>query len=412
VGNESMESMESVCEMDAVWSELRGSGDADAHGARGYDGIGPPQLARCVVHRAASIVGSEISPAASTKSRDNTREVIWADDSDDADIDTATRTNNNSNNNAAAAAFSSDVEVDEQLLSLHSRTPHAPSSSAECSGLMHYRYHHGRRPVECVGRDSSCGRSWRIMLARSPWLERAQVCVRSLARMLTYTLYDLMCLGGMRDAGRIGKILIEATIDEALPTPPTSSFSLARQFVEYLVPCGLSSLILSLHSRRRKALTSSSSSSTRVTFDAAFVLLTLFRTAYRMVRQAIIYRLFFRVGSRKYYLVTTVAIIAAFFREECLWDLFNVRRWPSHFCAAQGQRTILRTVAYSLAFALPLERVSSVFSVRRRRGNAKKLTFFSSWIIASRLFALLTQSPPTAHLPRISSSFRAAAAVV
>uniref|UniRef100_A0A7S1TL90 Uncharacterized protein n=1 Tax=Erythrolobus australicus TaxID=1077150 RepID=A0A7S1TL90_9RHOD len=362
-GDQTAQSAESLTEMEAVWSELR---------RPRWSNTFPAQLARCAVHRAASVAQLETNLATSDKAR-----------CEHGDFEMSKRPMR-----AGAECLGS------------SQPAKACADAPRCSEpfVLGHNVSMDISHLSAVERS----REVRIHLLRSGWLHWLEVAVRSFARMLTYTLYDLMCLGGLRDAGRIGKIFVEAGIDEALPP---RGISLTRKFCEYLVPCGLSSLIISLHYRIR------SRAQGRRESARAFFWLTLFRTAYRMARQAIIYRLFFRIGSKEYYLVTAGAIIAAFFREECIWDLFNVRRWPSHFCVTQGKRAILRATAYSLAFALPLERLSALFEPRRRRGNAKKFAFFSSWIVLSRLYALVTKSS-AAHIPYISARLRAAAAVV
>ncbi|KAA8498265.1 hypothetical protein FVE85_5850 [Porphyridium purpureum] len=214
-----------------------------------------------------------------------------------------------------------------------------------------------------------------------------RIILRALARTFTYCLYDLLSVKGFRDGGRIVKIAAEAGIDEVIPP---MSFSFWRHFFEYLLPCGISSLVLLyLVPRRRGAMDSGKYSHSSIASRLRNAGLMLFRFAYRIVRQAVIYRLFFAVGSYKYYLVTLAAIVCAFFREECLWDLFNVHKWPSHFCFAQGWRAILQTVAYASAFALPLASWSPIFQTSYRRGNMKKLIFFSSWIVFVRLYSWL-----------------------
>uniref|UniRef100_A0A7S0ZJS5 Uncharacterized protein n=1 Tax=Timspurckia oligopyrenoides TaxID=708627 RepID=A0A7S0ZJS5_9RHOD len=223
-----------------------------------------------------------------------------------------------------------------------------------------------------------------ILLRRAKVLKAGELLSRSLVRTLIYCLYDILSLRGLRDSARIGKILVEAGVDELLPA---SGSSFSRQCCEYLVPCGVSAIMSWTYLAYQRQRSSSFGSTKRSWFW-----LLAFRTLYRMARQAVIYRLFYPIGSKEYYLLTVVALIGAFFREECLWDLFRIKRWPSHFSVRQGNRAVIRTIAYTLAFSLPIEKISKVFQVRRRRGNAKKLTFFASWIIASRIYQLISKN--------------------
>lgn len=193
---------------------------------------------------------------------------------------------------------------------------------------------------------------------------------------------------------------------------------------------------------------------------------SVFAVVHRIVRQAVVYRLFFRFGSSKYYLVSAIAVIISFFREDGWRDLFRLSKWTrfvrlpeqetlhphvstvvsfpivaqtmrfvfpslffpstlfslltpkltvssfpcSHICLRQGTTAMIRSILYSLAFIIPFDRLWTGFEKSRRNSNAKKLTYFICTALFSQLWlcvntdrARMYSIPP--NLRRVSSSF-------
>lgn len=196
-------------------------------------------------------------------------------------------------------------------------------------------------------------------------------------RVATYFIYDRIVAA--RDAARIAKVLVEMAIDEAIPPPPREEMSVSRSCAENLLPCGLSSLAWFLVGRMRRKHVSLGSTTAR----------GLWIVVHRILRQALICRLFFERGSLKYNLATLLAILCTFFRESLFREIHHLSRWPVHFDPAQGMSAILRTSAYTISFLLPLQNWCRALSVPQRRNNAKKLLFAFSLANARGIQSLL-----------------------
>lgn len=206
---------------------------------------------------------------------------------------------------------------------------------------------------------------------------RVRFLLRSIARCITYFAYDCASLVMERDFARVGKVCAEMAIDEASPPVPRRRMTVPACFVEYLAPCALSSLVWFVI-RKAKA-----KSRIRGTLLAKAV----WTVIHRVLRQAIICRLFFQIGSLKYNLATLLGVICSFFRDDIFFELHRVDRWPKYFVCSQGLRAILRSLAYSAAFLLPLQKWCQVLEVAQRRRNVKKLIFAISLANVGRLRA-------------------------
>lgn len=195
-------------------------------------------------------------------------------------------------------------------------------------------------------------------------------------RTMTYFVYDRFSVaGGYKELARIGKAFVELLVDECFPPPHRAAMSLGRKCTEFLLAPAASSLIwfLTTHLRsvqRRKAVFPPSAKHHSLTCRAIWTVL------HRIARQALIYRLFFRIGSIRYSLASALGIICCFFKETIFPELVWITRWPRHFSSLQGVSAILRSLIYALAFSLPLHRVSKrLRESPRRRGNIKKIVF-------------------------------------
>ena len=205
---------------------------------------------------------------------------------------------------------------------------------------------------------------------------RAVVAVRTLVRSAVYCSYETLCFLGHKDLGRALKLLLEAMVDEAMPPRRLTAL---RKVLEYLVPCACGSYLLwylqmrRLQRGRTPVYVSPYPHWTHVrTWRPA-----LFTVAYRVLRLAVIYRFFLKLGTPLYRAATALAIVLSFFRAEVLRELFRIDHWPRYLSAAQGLRTIFRSVVYAAAFSIPLEQYSPVFAVSRRRANVRKAIFFA-----------------------------------
>eukprot|EP00177_Eucheuma_denticulatum_P007569 GFKZ01013780.1.p1 GENE.GFKZ01013780.1~~GFKZ01013780.1.p1 ORF type:complete len:288 (-),score=23.69 GFKZ01013780.1:2222-3085(-) len=208
-------------------------------------------------------------------------------------------------------------------------------------------------------------------------------------RIMTYFVYDRFSVaGGYKELARIGKAFVELIVDECFPPPHRAAMSLGRKCTEYLLAPAASSLIWFLSTQLRsvqrpKAVTFRSSKSRSVTCKAIWTVL------HRTARQALIYRLFFRIGSIRYSLASALGIICCFFKETIFRELVWITRWPKHFSTLQGVSAILRSLIYALAFSLPLHRVSKrLRESPRRRGNIKKIVFALALSQSERLMGI------------------------
>lgn len=200
-------------------------------------------------------------------------------------------------------------------------------------------------------------------------LEESRIMLkRTFFKTMTYIGYDALGEVGLKDRGRVVKVLVESFMDETCPGTSFHDMSLRRKLIEYLIPCGVSSLVLYIarNLRKKRGGAKVEKLSHR---KLAWVVL------YRLARQAMIYRLFFRLGSKRYYFVTLVGLVCCFFKDGLFREIWNLRKWPKHFSASQGLWAVLRSIAYSAAFCLPLQKASRIFDQARRRANAKKFVF-------------------------------------
>lgn len=176
-----------------------------------------------------------------------------------------------------------------------------------------------------------------------PSLDR-QDCLNSLGdrarvglRILTYFLYDGVADAAIatRDSVRVVKVLAEIAIDEALPPNLRGNMSAARKFMEYLAPCGVSSLTWFILKRVRRSRAEAPGA------KGAGVAVTTARgiwiVCHRILRQALICRLFTQRGSLEYNLASALGLICTFFREDVFAELHRPLRWPNHFSATQGR---------------------------------------------------------------------------
>eukprot|EP00189_Rhodosorus_marinus_P008530 CAMPEP_0184753022 /NCGR_PEP_ID=MMETSP0315-20130426/43883_1 /TAXON_ID=101924 /ORGANISM="Rhodosorus marinus, Strain UTEX LB 2760" /LENGTH=198 /DNA_ID=CAMNT_0027232381 /DNA_START=996 /DNA_END=1589 /DNA_ORIENTATION=+ len=149
-------------------------------------------------------------------------------------------------------------------------------------------------------------------------IQKLKLVQRTVLRSATYIGYDLACLLGFKHSSRVCKVVIETLVDHAVPP---AARSLPVKCIEYLIPVALSSGITWIlrnrhklfnpkHALSRSLRTSYERGSTSLAGSFAYAVL------YRVLRQAVIYRLFFRFGSHEYILISVIAIIIAFFREE------------------------------------------------------------------------------------------------
>jgi hypothetical protein len=214
--------------------------------------------------------------------------------------------------------------------------------------------------------------------------------VRVAARCAVYLAYDAAAASGLacRDEARVLKVLFELGIDEFSPPPARHEMSYGRCFAEYLAPCGFSSLAGFLLRTVRRSQAASAAGAAGVEASATMGR-ALWVVAHRILRQALICRLFFRPWSKRYHAATLLGVVCCFFRESLFAELLVFRRWPAHFCYTQGGYAILRTLAYSAAFLLPLNRWSEVFAAAQRRSNVKKLIFSLSLANAAKMRDLL-----------------------
>lgn len=219
--------------------------------------------------------------------------------------------------------------------------------------------------------------------------------IRVALRSLTYVIYDgVSSTSDSKQFARIGKVLVELLIDERLPPPHRADMKLRRKCAEFLAAPAASSLVWyviakwqSSHARRIAG---------KLDAPNALVLSNAIWTVlHRTARHALIYRLFFRIGSLRYSLASALGIVCCFFKESLFRDLLRFQQWPRHFSPSQGFAAILRSIVYAASFALPLHRLSVALQRSpRRRGNIKKLIFA----------ILLSQAHRFAYLQRLVAS--------
>jgi hypothetical protein len=207
--------------------------------------------------------------------------------------------------------------------------------------------------------------------------------LRVAMRVATYFAYDSVVVS--RDAARVVKVLVELAIDEAVPPPPRGEMSLLHCCVENLAPCGVSSLawFLARRVQGRKGGVARAADLTTTTARGVWIVV------HRILRQALICRLFFVRGTVNYNLATALGLVCTFFREDLFRELHRLSRWPAHFDPVQGVCSCLRTIAYTVSFLLPLQNWCGALAARQRRSGAKKLIFAISLANARRVGAVL-----------------------
>lgn len=199
---------------------------------------------------------------------------------------------------------------------------------------------------------------------------------RLVLRTMTYCIYDCFSVtGGHKEVARIGKAFVELLVDEHYPPPHRVDMTLQRKCFEYLFAPAASSLIwfvaTNIRATRRRRLASDLGKNRLLVLAKAF-----WTVVHRVGRQALICRLFFRIGSLQYSLASALGIVCCFFKESLFPDFLRFARWPTHFSSSQGIAAILRSIVYALAFLLPLQNLSkSLEESPRRRCNAKKIIF-------------------------------------
>lgn len=209
---------------------------------------------------------------------------------------------------------------------------------------------------------------------------------RLVLRTIAYFVYDRFSIaGGHKEVARIGKAFVELLVDERFPPPHRSDMTFGRKCLEFLFAPAASSLMwfLTRSIRTQRIAVAKTQMRPRVFAKA------LWTVVHRVGRQALIYRLFFRIGSLQYSLASALGIVCCFFKDTLFPDLVRLRRWPQHFSSSQGIAAIFRSLVYAVAFSLPLQRVSSALQeCPRRRGNVKKIIFAIALSGSQRLLEL------------------------
>lgn len=174
-------------------------------------------------------------------------------------------------------------------------------------------------------------------------------------RTLIYLLYDVTPITE-KESTRVGRVLMECALDEWLPIPARHELPGVAKCLEYLAPPALSTVLATALGRAPAGL-------------------VCFATAHRTARQALINRLFFRLGSREYAAVSALGLVCCFFHAGLLFDLGRPSRWATHFAPRQGATAVARSTLYALAFATPLPSGGTGALIGRRRCNLKRLIF-------------------------------------
>jgi len=259
------------------------------------------------------------------------------------------------------------VSCDSKASSPHAATSSREESHPECSDVITCS---PKRPRHNEDNDDVP----RITDEELPSADNA--VVRVILRSFTYFVYDGVSLtGGRKEVARIGKVLVELFVDERFPPPHRADMTLKRKCAEFLAAPAASSfvwyIVRKVEAFHRRRIAGRPDRPNSHVFGKA-----LWTVLHRVARQALIYRLFFRIGSVRYSLASALGIVCCFFREGLFRDLLRFRKWPHHFSASQGLGAILRSIIYAASFALPLHRLShSLQEYPRRRGNVKKLVF-------------------------------------
>lgn len=196
-------------------------------------------------------------------------------------------------------------------------------------------------------------------------------------RTMTYLVYDSFSVtGGYKELARIAKAVAELIVDEHFPPPRRVDMSLRRKCIEFLFAPAASSLIWFMCCNLRELRTQKRGDPSPAMSRLFVVGSATWTVLHRVARQALIYRLFFRIGSLRYSLASALGIVCCFFKESLFNDFLRFARWPRHFSSTQGIAAILRSIVYATAFSLPLQRLSKRLQESpRRRGNVKKIIF-------------------------------------
>lgn len=229
-------------------------------------------------------------------------------------------------------------------------------------------------PVVQSGPPAGAERNSRDAAAAADPMEAGNSLQRTALRTAIYFLYDGVS-GERKEPYRVAKVVLETILDECIPPCHRADMSLTCKISEYLAPCALSALLWSAVEQarilQRRALIGKRDVSNRSFFFSAG-----WTTVHRTARQALINRLFFRMGSMEYSLASLLGIVCCFFREDLFFEIHRLKKWPKHFSLPQGFGALVRSLIYAAAFSLPLQSVSTVFAESsRRRGNVKKLIF-------------------------------------
>ena len=200
--------------------------------------------------------------------------------------------------------------------------------------------------------------------------------IRVFLRTLAYFVYDGIKLKSERnEISRVGKALVELVVDERFPPPHRSEMPLSRKCKEFLLPPAVSSLAWFVVIRLRYASRRASSGKTAGTAPL-FWAKASWTVLHRIARQALIHRLFFRIGSIRYSLASALGIVCCFFKDSIFREIYRLGKWPKHFSSSQGLAALFRSLLYALSFSLPVQRMSKLLQESpRRRGNVKKIIF-------------------------------------
>lgn len=209
---------------------------------------------------------------------------------------------------------------------------------------------------------------------------------RLVLRTVAYFVYDQFSItGGHKEMARIGKAFVELVVDERFPPPHRVDMTFRRKCLEYLFAPAVSSLMWFL----TKSIRTQRTTAAKPKMRSRVLAKALWTVVHRVGRQALIYRMFFRIDSLRYSLASALGIICCFFKETLFRDLLRFDRWPRHFSSSQGIAAILRSLVYAVAFSLPLQRYSNALQESpRRRGNIKKIVFAVALSQSQRLLEL------------------------
>lgn len=214
-------------------------------------------------------------------------------------------------------------------------------------------------------------------------------------RTMTYLVYDRFSItGGYKELARIAKAVVELIVDEHFPPPHRIDMSLQRKCTEFLFAPAASSLIWFMFCNITVLKTRIKGDSLLAMMRLPMMGKAMWTVLHRVARQALIYRLFFRIGSLRYSLASALGIVCCFFKESLFQDFLRFARWPRHFSSTQGVTAILRSIIYAIAFSLPLQRLSERLQESpRRRGNVKKIIFALALSQSDKIMHIVKRLP-------------------